>query len=302
VNSFNISRPVLAWLLATLVPRVALAQQATTACKQCAEWNLSQKPFRVFGNTYYVGTHGLSSVLITSPAGHVLIDGDLSESARQIVEHIRTLGFSIKDVKFILNSHVHYDHAGGIAELQRLSGARVLASPWSASVLSHGGVGKGDPQRQIALPIARVNNVGQLHDEQVIRIGDVSIQAHFTPGHTPGGTSWTWQSCEGGVCHAMVYADSVIPVSADGFRFTDSREYPRAIADFEKSFAFFEGTRCDVIVTAHPEGSDLFDRLAARENGTKPDPMVNPAGCRKWAEHGRELLKQRVAEERGEHH
>ena len=92
---------------------------------------MPQQPFRIYGNSYYVGTHGLGSVLITSAAGHVLIDGDLPESVPQIVAHIRSLGFKAEDIKLIVNSHVHFDHAGGIAELQKLSGARVAASQWT---------------------------------------------------------------------------------------------------------------------------------------------------------------------------
>ena len=112
-----------------------------------------------------------------------------------------------------------------------------------------------------------------------------------TPGHTPGGTSWTWKSCEGAVCYDMVYADSLNPISAQGFRFTKSREYPQALEDFEKSFAFFEATPCDVLITAHPEVTGLWDRLAQREKGVKPDPLVD-SGCRKLAEDGREKLRQ----------
>src|SRR5271169_5339295 len=121
------------------------AQDMRSSCANCAAWNKPQKPFRVYGNTYYVGTHGLSSILVTSDAGHVLMDGALPESAPQIVVGIRSLGFRIEDVKLIVNSHVHFDHAGGLAELQRLSGARVVASPWSAEVLRKGGVEIGDP-------------------------------------------------------------------------------------------------------------------------------------------------------------
>ena len=124
--------------IASAVPRrcgIAAAQHAPTKCDQCAAWNVAQKPFQVFGNTYYVGLHGLSAILVTSDAGHVLIDAALPESVPQIAANIRTLGFRIEDVKLIANSHVHFDHAGGIAELQKLSGARVVASPWSARVL-----------------------------------------------------------------------------------------------------------------------------------------------------------------------
>jgi metallo-beta-lactamase class B len=276
---------------------IAFSQNAALPCTHCAEWNRPQAPFRIFGSTYYVGTHGLSSLLITSDSGHVLIDADLPESVPQIVEHIRKLGFRIQDVKLILNSHVHYDHAGGIAEVQRLSGARVVASPWSAAVMENSGLARDDPQYGAIAPIPLVHHVDQLHDGEDFHIGGVTLTAHLTPGHTPGGTSWTWKSCENKVCRAMVYADSVTPVSADGYRFTDGRKHPMAIADFEKTFAFLESTPCEILITAHPEASGLWDRLEARERSTTPDPMVSVNACRQLAQHGRDLLQQRIADE-----
>lgn len=283
---------------AFLVAITASVGQTAVKCPRCAEWNRAQKPFRIFGNTYYVGTHGLSSVLITSKQGHVLIDGDLPQSAKQISQNIRSLGFRITDVKVILNSHVHFDHAGGIAELQRWSGARVLASEWSAEVLRTGRPRRGDPQYVGGISFAPVARVEELRDGEQIRAGEISMTAHPTPGHTPGGTSWTWKSCEGSVCRNMVYADSLTPVSSDGFRFTNATDYPHAVQDFEKSFVFLETTPCDILVTAHPENSLLWDRLQAQESGTAADPMVSPAACGQVAKRGRELLRQRIAEER----
>jgi len=291
------ARPMRIFLLLSVCLGIAWAQKSPP-CSQCAEWNQPQKPFKIFSNTYYVGTHGLSSILITSASGHILLDGDLQQSVPQIVEHIRSLEFRIEDVKLIGNSHVHYDHAGGIAELQRLSGARVVASPWTAAVMRKSGVAKDDPQYGIIAPIPLVKHVEELHDGESFRIGDVEVTAHFTPGHTPGGTSWTWKSCEGNVCRAMVYADSVTPVSADGYKFTDSKKHPTAIADFGKTFTFLDATPCDILVTTHPEASGLWDRLQAREQGRTPDPMVNSDACRQLAQHGRELLQQRIDDER----
>ena len=285
-------------LLTAVWVGVAVGQSTSQACAHCAEWNKPQAPFRIFGNTYYVGPHGLSSVLITSDTGHVLIDGALPESAQQIAANIRSLGFRVEDVKLILNSHVHFDHAGGIAELQRLSGARVVASKWSAAVLKKNGVGRGDPQYGVVPPIALVKNVKELRDGESFRAGGIVMTAHLTPGHTPGGTSWTWKSCEAADCRDMVYADSLMPVSANGFKFTKSREYPGALEDFEKTFAFLEATRCDVLVTAHPEVSELWDRLDARTRGVKPDPMIDPGACQRLAERGRARLSQRLADER----
>ena len=281
-----------------IVAGAAAGQSRSANCNQCREWNQPQTPFRVFGNTYYVGTHALSSILITSPAGHVLIDGDLPQSVPQIVSHIRSLGFRIEDVRVIVNSHVHFDHAGGIAKLQRLSGARVMASEWSAAVMRKGGAGDGDPQYGVILPIDRIKNVHNLRDGESFKVGDTIMTAHLTAGHTPGGTSWTWLSCESGVCRSMVYADSLTPVSADGFKFTSSRVYPSALKDFEKSFSFLETTPCDVLITAHPDFSQLRERLAGRQRGVVPDPMVDPGACRQLAGRGLQQLAERVAQER----
>lgn len=284
-------------LLIICFPIGSVGQSRVTSCSACAEWNLPQKPFRIFGNTYYVGTHGLSAILITSESGHILIDGDLAESAEQIVSNIRTLGFRIEDVRIILNSHVHFDHAGGMAELQKMSGARVLASPWSAAVLRNGRPGRGDPQYRTARRIAPLRHVHDLRDGERVTVGQIVATARFTPGHTPGGTSWTWRSCEGSICHDIVYADSLTPVSDNGFRFSNSREYPQALRDFDKSFAFLETTLCDILITTHPEASGLWDRLEGRQSGTS-DSMVSTGACKNLAAQGRASFRQRLAKER----
>ena len=291
-------------LLCFYCPGFSLGQARTTACASCVQWNRPQKPFRIWGNTFYVGPHGLSSILITSDHGHVLIDGALPESAKQIAANIQSLGFRIADVKLILNSHVHFDHAGGIAELQRMSGARVEASEWSAKVLSNGGIGKGDPQFAGGTPIPPVANVQRFRDGEQIRVGEIVITAHLTPGHTPGGTTWTWKSCEGAACRNMVYADSLAPISSDGFRFSSSSDYPHALPEFEKSFTFLETVPCDILITTHPEASSLWDRLQSRDKGLTPDPLVNLSACRELARQARASLRDRLAEEhvQGEHH
>lgn len=269
-----------------------------SSCDACPEWNKQQRPFRVYGNTYYVGPRGLTSVLITSKAGHVLIDGALPESVPQIVANIRALGFRVEDVRLIVNTHVHFDHGGGISELQRLSGAKVAASPWSAEVLTKSGVGKGDPQFGGIRPVALVPRADTLRDGQTLRVGDIKLTARFTPGHTPGGTSWTWRSCEGRRCLSLVYSDSMTPVAAEGFRFSDSREYPTAVQDFERSFAFLKSTPCDILLTSHPDASGLWQRLEGRERGVRPDPLVSPNACRELAERAEGQLRRRLEAEK----
>ena len=275
------------------------AQQPSPACSQCALWNAPQVPFHLYGNTYYVGTHGLGSLLIKTDAGLALIDGALPESAPMIASNLRTLGFRVEDVKLIFNTHVHYDHAGGIAALQRMSGAEVVVSQWSAGVLAKGGVSEGDPQYGVLEPVAAVKRVRSLHDGETVRLGEVLFTPHSTPGHTPGGTSWTWESCEAGRCLGMVYADSISPVSADGFKYTSSAKYPHAIEDFERSFTFLDSVHCDVLVTPHPEISGLWERVAARGRGVTPDPLVDPGACKALAAAGRENLRKRIASETG---
>jgi metallo-beta-lactamase class B len=288
-------------VVALMLAAAPVGAQASTPrsleCPSCAEWNTPQRPFNIFGNTYWVGTHGLGAILITSPQGHVLIDGALPESAPLILANIRALGFRVEDVKLILNSHAHFDHAGGIAELQRASGAAVAASPWSAAVLEHGASGPGDPQYGVLLSYAPVRNVRTFTDGDTLRVGPLALVAHFTGGHTPGGTSWSWRACDGARCRNVVYADSQTPVSAEGFLFTHSATYPTAIADFEHGFAALEQVPCDILLTPHPDASGLWQRVAARDAGNA-DALVQPGACRAFASAARDRLAQRVAKEK----
>jgi metallo-beta-lactamase class B len=275
------------WLVLTAAP--AWSQKPASPmppCKDCATWNQAQEPFLIYGNTYYVGPHGLSAILITSPAGHILIDSALPESVPQIVAHIRSLGFRIEDVKLILNSHAHFDHAGGISELQQLSGATVAVSPWSADVFTKSGVARDDPQFGEIRPIALVKHVRTIRDGEVLRVGSLALTAHFTPGHTPGGSSWTWQSCQNGKCLNLVYSDSMSPVSGH-FRFSDS---PGVQQEFARSFAFLRAVPCDILLTPHPDASGLWTRL--------PDRLVNPKACQELADRASEQLSRRIETEK----
>ena len=263
-------------------------------------WTQPQEPFRIFGNTYFVGTRGLSAVLIASPTGAVLIDGAVRESAANIASNITAVGVRLRDVRLIVNSHVHSDHAGGISELQRRTGATVAALPWSAQVLRDGRKDRRDPQYETSTPPAeRVARVRTVHDGQVLHAGDVTITGHQTAGHTPGGTTWTWRSCEADRCLDFVYADSLTSVSADGFRFSDSRTYPEAIDDFRSGFAFLRTVSCDILLTPHPEASGFWDRIARRDSGQR-DALIDRAQCARYADAGDAQLRRRLDAERGQ--
>ena len=266
-------------------------------CPSCADWNARFVPRRVFANVYYVGTNGLSAILVTSPNGHVLLDAGLPESAAQIAANIRRVGFRVEDVRLIVNSHAHYDHAGGIAAMQRMSGARVAASPSSALVLEKGTPGADDPQYGIALPYPAVPAVQRIRDGETLYVGKLPLVAHFTPGHTPGGTTWSWRSCDDTRCLDFVYADSQTPVSADGFAFSRNSSYPTALADFARSFAVLDSLKCDVLITPHPSASKLFERFTPGDDNGAPE-LVDAAACKRYATNARAQLERRLETER----
>ena len=284
-------------LLPLCAAAAPLAPDQSKQCGNCEKWNKPIEPFKVYGNTWYVGVDGLSAVLITSDDGHILLDGALPQSAPLIAESIRKLGFKLEDVKLIATSHAHYDHVGGVAALARASGARVVASTRTAQSLRAGGAPTDDPQYAYGVaenafpPVAEVVETA---DGETLRVGALALTAHYTPGHTPGATTWTWRSCEGKECKNIVYADSLNAVAHDSYRFGGSG----GIADaFRRSIDAFAALPCDVLLSAHPSASDMDKKLAARTQGAQPDPFVDAASCRRYAAVYRDKLEQRVAKE-----
>lgn len=269
-------------------------------CESCAEWNAPHAPFKLFGNTYYVGPGGLSSVAIHTSAGLILFDGGLPQSAAVIDANLRALGFRTEDIKLIANSHAHYDHAGGIAALQQRSGARVVAGAPGDRALMHGEPTEDDPQYHSGhgadLRYPPVAHVDAVRDGEQITVGDVTITAHLTPGHTPGSTTWTWKSCEAGRCVNIVYADSLNPISDDGFRFTGDATHPSLVPAFQHSIDVVDHLPCDLIVSVHPGLVGLDDKLAARAHGGA-DPFLDPNGCHAYAAAAADKLAKRVADE-----
>ena len=271
-----------------------LEPDAAIECDQCANWNEPQKPFRIHGNTWYVGTAGLASILIETADGLVLLDGALPQSAALIDANIRSLGFDSRDIRAILVSHVHFDHVGGIAALQRLSGAEVYTSPRGRGPLIAGRLEEGDPLYRAdpdAGNFPPVRQVLAINDGDVVSIGGVDITAVFTPGHTPGGISWTWQSCALNTCYDVVYADSLSSVSAPGFEFATSG----AADDIVTSAGIIADLDCDVFLSPHPFFFGMQDKLERTEPG---NPFINNLACVLYAESMLGWLEQRLEAER----
>jgi metallo-beta-lactamase class B len=292
-------------LVGLLLPFVVDAQSgqglvpdAPIRCNDCDAWNQPQTPFRVFGNTYYVGTKGLGSILITSPRGHILIDGGLPQSAPLIDASIQALGFQTRDIKAIAYSHAHFDHVGGIAALQRASRATVWSSAAGRSAMTSGVLPAEDPQVKSAFPFPPVKRVSLIKDAQAIRVGDLAITPHLTPGHTPGGTTWSWRSCEGGRCLDIVYADSLTAVSDDGFRFTGDGTRPAIVGTLRSSIARVAALPCDIILSTHPGFVNLDAKWKRLDASRDDNPFVDPGGCRAYADAMSKRLEDRVASEK----
>ena len=270
----------------TPVPAIdPLTQPIETS--RSAEWLAPAEPEKIFGNTYLVGFAGLSVALIDTGDGLVLVDGALPQAAPAILANVRKLGFDPQDIKYILSTEPHFDHAGGLAALARDTGAAVVASVRGAEGLRSGRHAADDPQLGYGGSWPAVANVRTMKDGEVLRLGTTAITAIATPGHTMGSMSWTWQACEGRVCKAVVFASSLNPVSADGYRFT-SRAGKPFIKGFEASYRKMDAVPCDILISAHPDNAG---------NG----PYSEKAGaCRAYADRSRRALARRLASERVE--
>nr|WP_232037436.1 subclass B3 metallo-beta-lactamase [Sphingobium amiense] len=257
-------------------------------------WLAPQTPVRLYGNSYLVGFGGLNVALIRTSAGLILIDGAVPQAVADVEANIRRLGFSVRDIKLILSTEPHFDHAGGIAALARDSGARVIASAAGAAVLRQGGGDPDDPQAAWLEHFPGVARVRTARDGEVIRLGDVAVTAIATPGHTLGSMSWRWRSCEGKACKTMLFAASLNPAAADGWRFADPA-HRRFVEAFRSSIATMKAQRCDIVIASHPLEGDAERRrqLSARR---APNPFAYPTPCLAYAERAEAALARKLAE------
>ena len=265
--------------------------QWAAACGDSTDWDKPAPPVRIHANTYLVGTCGISSILITGDEGHVLIDGGTEAGAELIAANIRALGFKLKDIRYLLVSHEHFDHVGGIARLQQLTGATLVTSAAAEKVLDTGVASTDDPQSGMHKPF-RAANVGRvIADGGEVRLHDLSVTAMTTPGHTPGALSWRWESCDGGVCRTMVYADSLSPISRDDYKFSD---HPAYLAAYRDSLAKIAASRCEILLTPHPSASAMKERMTGKQK------LFDPNGCRDYAAALTKRLDERLTKEKGE--
>lgn len=287
-----IQRLAKALLLAlVLLPAPAACQADPTS----RSWNQPVEPFRIAGNLYYVGASDVAAYLIATPEGHILLDGGFVETVPLIRESVKKLGFRIEDVKILLNTHAHYDHAGGLAELKALSGARLHASEADAPALARGG--KGDPVLGDQLPFPPVQADTLVKDGDTVTLGGSTLTARLTPGHTAGCTTWTMKVDDGGntLDAVIVCSASILPTAKLG----SEPSYPGIAEDYARTFRTLRALPCDLFLAAHGSFYNLKEKAERLRKGEKgPNPFVDPEGYRSYVNSSEKAFRERLAAER----
>lgn len=263
------------------------ARDLVRRCEGKESFSDPAPPARIFGNVWYVGTCNVTVLLVTGPAGHILVDAATEEAVPSILDNIRAAGFEPKDVRWIVSSHEHFDHVGGLAALARATGARVAATRAAAKVIRSGKVSPADPQAQ-KIHGSRPARVDRLIDTgDVVRAGPLALTAFATPGHTEGSTSWHWKSCDGADCRTVTYVDSVTALPLGTYRFAD---HPERVAMFRNTFAQVEALECGILLTPHPSASAMFERMSAERR------LDEPGACKALAAGARDRLEKALAQ------
>ena len=268
------------------------AEPIWKACAGKDGWSDPAPPAHVSGNVYMVGTCGITVLLVTTPKGHFLIDGATDEAAVGIVENIRKLGFDPKDVRYLLSTHEHIDHVGGLAKLKRITGAQYVSRKAAKVAMESGKPDPQDPQFGSIPSFEGVKVDRLLKDGQKLRIGGQTLAMTATPGHSPGGTSWTWKMCRHKGCVRFVYADSLNAVGPESYRFSD---HPAAVATLRASIKRIgEIEECNILISPHPGQSRFFQRLSGE------DVLFDRSGCLTYSQAARDRLDARLAKEAAE--
>jgi len=259
-------------ILSALVAPLLLS--TTSAAASPASWSQPVKPFHVAGPVWYVGTRGLAAYAIVAREGTILLSGPMAKEAGQVERNLATIGVRPRQVKWILNSHAHFDHAAAFAELRRWSGAKLVASAGDASALRRGRHEAENENGFTRFPPVSVDRV--VRDGEQVRMGSIAVTAVLTPGHTAGCTTWMLPITEGGRTMRVVFPCSI---TVAGNRLYDNRTYPAIDADYRRSFARMGALHADIVLPMHPEGADVLERAARRDAGDArafADPTTLP--------------------------
>jgi len=265
----------------SLLARPAIHAQsvANTAAPGSPEWSQPFPPHRMIGNIYYVGSRGLASYLITTPAGHILINSNLKTSIPLIRESVEKLGFHFNDIKILLISHAHFDHDAGSAEILRLTGAKYMVMDADVGVVESGG--KTDFQygddSTLLYPAAKVDRV--LHDSDEVKLGDTTLTAHKTGGHTRGCTTWSLKVSGAGKTYDVVIVGS--PNVNPGYKLVNNARYPEIADDYASGFGMLKSLPCDIFLGAHGSYFGMEAKYAKLKAGDA-NPYIDPKGYKDY--------------------
>jgi len=276
------------WAILLVSPFFLLAQKTETE----RSWNQPVEPFKIIGNIYYVGANEITSFLITTPQGHILIDGGFVETAPQIVANIKKLGFKPGDVKFLLNSQSHHDHAGGFAELKLVTGGKLAIMEQDKAQIENGGRGDFAWGDAGLFPAVKVDRT--LRDGDTIALGETTLRAVRTPGHTKGCTTWTMRATENGKPYNVVW---VCSTTAPGYKLVGNSNYPNIVEDYQRTFEILRKLPCDVFLASHGNFFNLEEKSRQARTNAARNPFVDPDGYRQFLDQtqrdfGAELKRQ----------
>lgn len=247
------------------------------------------QPFKIIGNVYYVGMSDVTSYLITTPEGHILLDSTYASTVPVIRESIEKLGFKMRDIKILLNSHGHNDHQGGHALMKELTGAQILMSDADADSLA-----ESRPDRGPTWKPAKADKV--FRDGEQVRLGGVTMGAHLTPGHTKGCTTWATTVEENGKRSNVVFVCGVR--LGDGAVLVGNRQYPAIADDYVKSFQRLKELPCDIFLAPHGSFFGLTEKIKRMEQGTGTNPFIDPQGYRAYIETSERAFREALEKQR----
>jgi len=271
---------------ASLILPVAVAQE---------DGNRPADPFRIADNLFFVGSSDIGSYLITTPAGHILIDAGYVSTVPIITANIAALGFKVQDVRILLNTQAHFDHAGGFADMKKRTGAKLMVSAADADVIERGGTRDFSLGDTSTFPAATVDR--RLKDGDTVPLGGTTLTAHLTPGHTMGCTTWTFDTRDRGrTLHVVDLCGLSI---LQNTRVSGMPAYPDIAQDYQRTFETLRKLPVDIFIGAHANYYGGRDKAAkAKADPSGPNPFVDPEGFKKMIDANERRFREQLAREK----
>jgi len=258
-----------------------------------SNWRQPVEPFRIVGNLYYVGSADLTSYLFVTPKGNILLDAGIPENVPMVKANVEKLGFHFNDIKILLNSHAHFDHAGGLAEIKKLTGAKFVASAGDVPELARGGRDDFAFGNRYNYPPVKADRI--IADGGKVELGGTILTAHITPGHTRGCTTWTTEISDGSKTYHIVF---VCSVSFPGYKLVHNPKNPNLVAQYQHAFKVLRSLPCDIFLASHGSFFGLSDKIAELKKNPSSNPFINPQEYKQFLDQAEAAFEQEVKKEK----